>query len=80
MSRPCSTPTRASKKHAGVGAKAHPEEAYKILFHRALMMIEHNRFDEAQPVLERLLAKHDGTVFSVWGGRDDARLVDHRLG
>ncbi len=53
--------------HGGVAAKAHPEEAPKILFHRALMMVEHNRFDEAGPVLERLLAKHDGTVFAVWG-------------
>ena len=56
------------EKHGKVAAKAHPEEAPKILFHRARMMVEHNRFDEARPVLERLLEDHDGTVFAVWGG------------
>ncbi|MCA9706390.1 MAG: hypothetical protein KDK70_11120 [Myxococcales bacterium] len=56
------------ERYAGAGAQAHPEEAPKILFHRALLMVEHNRFDEARPVLERLLRDHDGTVFAVWGG------------
>ncbi|MEM7152540.1 MAG: hypothetical protein AAF799_06850 [Myxococcota bacterium] len=55
------------EKYAEVAAKAHPEEAPKILFHRAVLMVEHNRFDEARPVLEALIEQHDGTVFSVWG-------------
>jgi len=56
------------ENHAEVAAKAHPEEAPKILFHRARIMVDHNRFDEAQPVLEKLVEDYDGTVFSVWGG------------
>ncbi len=55
-------------QHAGVAKKSHPEETPKIMFHRAMLMVKHNRFDEARPVLEKLLAEHDGTVFAVWGG------------
>jgi len=41
-------------------------ELPKILFHRATLMVEHHRFDEALPVLRTLVNDFDGSVYSVW--------------
>lgn len=63
------------EEHREVASKTHPEETPKILFHRAKLMVEHNRFAEARPVLERLLGEHDGTVYAVWGGEMQLDLL-----
>lgn len=41
-------------------------ELPKILWHRAKIMMDANRFDEAVPVLERLVKKFDGTRYAAW--------------
>lgn len=46
--------------------RADDAELPKIMFHRAKLMMEHNRFDEAVPVAQELVAKFDGTVYAVW--------------
>ncbi len=54
------------EEHADV-ARDYPAEVPKILYHRARMMVEHNRFADARPLLERLIEEHDGTASSAWG-------------
>ena len=41
-------------------------ELPKILYHRVKMMVEHHRFDEARPGLDKLLEKFDGTRYAAW--------------
>lgn len=48
-------------------------ELPKIQYHRAKLMMEHNKFDEAKPVTIDLIEKHDGTVYAAWAG---AMLID----
>jgi outer membrane protein assembly factor BamD (BamD/ComL family) len=40
------------------------KELPNILYHRAKLMMEHHRFDEAQPVLEVIVKKFDGSRYS----------------
>ncbi|TPV92864.1 MAG: tetratricopeptide repeat protein [Myxococcales bacterium FL481] len=42
------------------------KELPKIMFHRANLMMVHNKFDEARPLLEKVLAKFDGTIYGAW--------------
>jgi TolA-binding protein/Zn-dependent protease with chaperone function len=42
------------------------KEYSKVSFARAKLAMEHNRFDEAMPLLEDILARFDGTIESVW--------------
>jgi hypothetical protein len=44
-----------------------------ISYHRAKLMMEHNRFDEARPLLQDLIVKFDGTVQAAWSAE---MLVD----
>lgn len=41
-------------------------ELPKIVYHRAKLMMEHNKFDEARPLLEEMVVKFDGTVYAAW--------------
>jgi TolA-binding protein len=41
-------------------------ELPKILWHRAKIMMDHHRFEEAVPVLERLVDRFDGTRYAAW--------------
>lgn len=41
-------------------------ELPKILWHRAKIMMDHHRFDDVLPVLERLVVKFDGTRYAAW--------------
>jgi TolA-binding protein len=43
------------------------QELPKILYHRAKLMVEHNAFDDARPVLEKLVVRFDGTIYAAWG-------------
>ena len=42
------------------------KELPKIQYHRAKLMMEHNRFDEASPVLKELITKFDGSIYAAW--------------
>jgi TolA-binding protein len=53
--------------------KKDDKELPKIQYHRAKIMMEHNKFDEAKPVAIELIEKFDGTIYSAWAA---AMLVD----
>ena len=42
------------------------KELPKITYHRAKLMMVHNRFDEARPLLEQMLTKFDGSLYAAW--------------
>jgi TolA-binding protein len=42
------------------------DERAKIAYHRVLLMVRHNRYDEARPLLEKMVQDFDGTVYAVW--------------
>jgi tetratricopeptide (TPR) repeat protein len=42
------------------------QELPKIQFHRAKLMMEHNKFKEAKPVLIEILKKFDGSIYAAW--------------
>ncbi len=42
------------------------EELPKIMYHRAKLAMEHNRFGDARPLIEEILAKFDGSVYAAW--------------
>ena len=44
-----------------------------IMYHRAKIMMEHNRFEEARPLLEKIVTKFDGSVQAAWSAE---MLVD----
>lgn len=44
-----------------------------IAYHRVKLMMQHNRFDEAQPLLKKLVKEFDGTVYAAWAAE---MLVD----
>ncbi len=44
-----------------------------IMYHRAKIMMTHNRFDEARPLLEQLVTKFDGSIQAAWSAE---MLVD----
>jgi TolA-binding protein len=41
-------------------------ELPKIVYHRAKLMMMHNKFKEARPLLEEMVVKFDGTVYAAW--------------
>ncbi len=41
-------------------------ELPKIVYHRAKIMMTHNKFDEARPLLEEMVVKFDGTIYAAW--------------
>ncbi len=42
------------------------KELPKITYHRAKLMMVHNKFDEARPLLEQMVTKFDGTLYAAW--------------
>ncbi|MEE9384731.1 MAG: tetratricopeptide repeat protein [Nannocystaceae bacterium] len=42
------------------------KELPKIMFHRAKLMMIHNKFGEAKPLLGEILVKFDGSVYAAW--------------
>lgn len=44
-----------------------------IMYHRAKIMMIHNRFDEARPLLEQIVTKFDGSIQAAWSSE---MLVD----
>jgi TolA-binding protein len=52
---------------------AKDKELPKIQFHRAKLMMEHNKFKEAKPVLIELVNKFDGSIYAAWASE---MLVD----
>src|SRR5690606_8537772 len=42
------------------------KELPKITYHRAKLMMEHNKFKEARPLLEEIVTKFDGTIYAAW--------------
>lgn len=49
------------------------KELPKIQYHRVKLMMTHNKFDEAQPILEELVTKFDGSIYAAWASE---MLVD----
>jgi TolA-binding protein len=41
-------------------------ELPKIVYHRAKIMMVHNKFTEARPLLEEMVVKFDGTIYAAW--------------
>lgn len=41
-------------------------ELPKIVYHRAKLMVIHNKFKEARPLLEEMVVKFDGTIYAAW--------------
>lgn len=52
---------------------AKDKELPKIQYHRAKLMMIHNKFDEAKPVLMEIVKKFDGQVYAAWAAE---MLVD----
>lgn len=52
--------------HVDIAAE-HPQEAPRIDYRRAFLMVRRNRFEQARPLLERLVVEHDGTKWAAWG-------------
>ncbi len=48
-------------------------ELPKIIYHRAKLMMEHNRFADAQPLAIELVTRFDGTIYAAWAAE---MLVD----
>ncbi|MEM9456396.1 MAG: hypothetical protein AAGF11_19600 [Myxococcota bacterium] len=53
--------------------KKDDKELPKIQYHRAKIMMSHNKFDEAKPITIELVKKFDGTIYAAWAG---AMLID----
>ncbi|MEM6296206.1 MAG: hypothetical protein AAGA54_33345 [Myxococcota bacterium] len=45
---------------------AKDKELPKIQYHRAKLMMTHNKFDEAKPVLQEIVKKFDGQIYAAW--------------
>jgi TolA-binding protein len=45
---------------------AKDQELPKIQYHRVKLMMEHNKFDEAKPILQELVKKFDGSLYAAW--------------
>lgn len=41
-------------------------ELPKIVYHRAKIMMTHNKFSDARPLLEEMVVKFDGTIYAAW--------------
>jgi outer membrane protein assembly factor BamD (BamD/ComL family) len=50
----------------------------KILYHRAKLMVDHNRYDDSRPLLEQIVGDYEGTVYAVWSAEMllDALTID----
>ncbi len=53
--------------------KKKDKELPKIQYHRAKIMMSHNKFDEAKPITIELIEKFDGTIYAAWAA---AMLID----
>lgn len=53
--------------------KKDDKELPKIQYHRAKIMMAHNKFDEAKPITIDLIENFDGTIYAAWAG---AMLID----
>jgi len=53
--------------------KKNDKELPKIQYHRAKIMMSHNKFDEAKPITIELIEKFDGTIYAAWAA---AMLID----
>ncbi|MCA9704336.1 MAG: hypothetical protein KDK70_00645 [Myxococcales bacterium] len=53
--------------------KKNDKELPKIQYHRAKLMMEHNKFEEAKPITIELIEKFDGTIYAAWAS---AMLID----
>ncbi|MEZ4452377.1 MAG: hypothetical protein R3B09_23115 [Nannocystaceae bacterium] len=42
------------------------KELPKIMYHRAKLMMIHNKFGEARPLTEEIVTKFDGTIYAAW--------------
>lgn len=42
------------------------KELPKIMYHRAKLMMEHNKFSEAKPLLKTMVEKFDGSTYAAW--------------
>lgn len=41
-------------------------ELPKIVYHRAKIMMTHNKFQDARPLLEEMVVKFDGSIYAAW--------------
>jgi len=41
-------------------------ELPKIMYHRAKLMMIHNKFNEARPLTEEIVTKFDGSIYAAW--------------
>ncbi len=53
--------------------KKKDKELPKIQYHRAKIMMSHNKFKDAKPIVIELVEKFDGTIYAAWAG---AMLID----
>ena len=53
--------------------KKEDKELPKIQYHRAKIMMSHNKFADAKPIVIELVNKFDGTIYAAWAG---AMLID----
>ncbi|MCA9648789.1 MAG: hypothetical protein H6712_13455 [Myxococcales bacterium] len=53
--------------------KKDDKELPKIQYHRAKIMMSHNKFAEAKPITIELVENFDGTIYAAWAG---AMLID----
>jgi hypothetical protein len=45
------------------------KELPKIQYHRAKLMMEHNKFKEARPLLEKIVVEFDGQIYAAWAAQ-----------
>jgi len=48
---------------------ASDKELPKILYHRGKLMMEHNKFTDARPMLEDLVTRFDGSIYAAWSAQ-----------
>lgn len=46
--------------------KKDDKELPKIMYHRAKLMMIHNKFKEAKPLTEEIVVKFDGSIYAAW--------------
>ena len=46
--------------------KKDDKELPKIMYHRAKLMMIHNKFKEAKPLTEEIVTKFDGSIYAAW--------------
>jgi tetratricopeptide (TPR) repeat protein len=45
------------------------KELPKIQYHRAKLMMEHNKFKDARPLLEKIVVEFDGQIYAAWAAQ-----------